>query len=230
MLAFFASRNLIIIITAAALAGCSTLGQISTSEQKQQIAATERILVGQKARIREALDNESTKGALIFTENETKSIKLVLYGSSPLDAWINYMKRTHRGEVASLPLPSSISPTAAFIYASSEIGANELVLSAKFDEEVGSYYDLAKTMTRLGDDIQEIRDVTMLLNISDQKQNESVVKLKESFDALATNFDGLSANLASLEQLQASTRNEIVTQLNVLANEMETIRHLIESM
>lgn len=213
-----------------ALTSCSSLDQISTREQREQISTTERILIGNKSSVRNAVDQQDAKGALVFTNNSTGKIVLILYGDDPLDAWLRHIKATHSGPVTTLPLPSSISPTAAFIYAKSEIGKNELVLSSKFDEEVDRYYDLARTMTRLGSDIQDVRDITILLSISDKKQNESVLKLKATFEGLSVQFNDLVSQLRSLEQTEESSRNEIIAQLNTLAQEMDSIRRLIESM
>ncbi|MGR9539368.1 hypothetical protein [Rhizobium leguminosarum] len=222
---FFIAASLL-----AALTSCTSLDQISTREQTNQISKTERILVAHREDIRRSVDEQNTKGALIFTDNATGKIKSTFFGNDPLDAWLNHIKSTYSGPVTSLPLPSSISPTAAFIYSSKQLGRNELILSAKFDEDVNRYYDLARTMTRLGSDIQDVRDITVLLSISDKKQNESVLKLKETFEALAAKFGELTKQLASLEQAEETSRDDLISQLNALSQEMDNIRRLIESM
>ncbi|MER9724642.1 MULTISPECIES: hypothetical protein [unclassified Mesorhizobium] len=215
---------------AVSLTSCASLDQISTDRQRREIASTASVLVANRNSIRAQVDAQSAKGALVFTDNERKSIKLVLFGNSPLEAWVKHVAATHKGPLSSLPLPSSVSPTAAFIYSSKEIGKNELSLSADFDEEVAYYYQLAGTMARLGSDVQDIRDIVILLTISDKKQNESVLKVKESFGRLATNFDSLASDLQFLQKLQSDTRAEILGDLNDLARQMEDIRKILESM
>ncbi|MQV88840.1 hypothetical protein GHK39_30660 [Sinorhizobium medicae] len=209
---------------------CASLDQTQSAQQAREISATKRVLVANKNTIRSEIDGSGGKGALVFTDNKAKTVKRVLVGNSPMDAWIRHVSATNKGAVTTLPLPSSISPTAAYIYSGNEIGQNVLIMAAEFDQDVSRYYDLSRTMTRLGSHVQELRDITILISMSDKKQNESVTSLKQSFESLSENISSLSSEFQSLQNMQETTRNEIMQTLSDLDAEMQKIKTLIEQM
>lgn len=212
------------------LAACTSLDRISTDTQRTEIKTTEYVLVENKDQIRTSVDTSGDIGALIFTDNKSGTLAATLPGRSPMDAWIRYVSGKYKGPMSELPLPSSISKTAAFVYADPHIARNELVLSANFDEDVRKYYDLARTMTRLGSDIQDLRDMTVLLSRSEKQQRSAIVKLSTSFDQINIRLSSLREKLEKLEIQQSQNQSDTLDELDVIAKDISQIKTLLEKL
>lgn len=212
------------------LVGCSSIDQVSTDRQRQELSTAESIIVSNRKELRSNVDQSGEPGALVFTDNQKKTISKILYGSSPQDAWIRYVVATSPEQVSDLPLPSTVSPTAAFIYSKDVIGRSEIISTSSLDREISYRYDLSRTMHTIGEDIQQLRDMTILLSRADKQQKSGVVALKQSFDKTASDFNDLASRLQSLQSSQVSNRAELLGYLSTIETELSNIKALIASM
>lgn len=218
----------LIIVCSASLVACASLDDLATYEQRAEIQRTTWVLVDNKDLIREAIDNKKTHGAIVFTNNVKGTVEKVLPGDSVLDAWIQFVVQTHSGPVDKLPLPSSISNSAAFVYAQDQSARNRLLSMAELDYEISRYYDLSRAMTQLGSDIQDLRDITILLSRSAKAHKRSVEQLHKSFQTLSTKFGALAEKLKSLQEAQTETKKELVKSFDDLNKQLVALEKLIK--
>lgn len=212
------------------LGACASIERISTEQGRANSGETERVLYDNRAEILSFVNQSGKGGVLVFTENEAGTVKLMLPGDSPLEAWLSYASRGRSGSISSLPLPSQISPTVAYIYAGDQTAKNHLVSFRELDNDVKQYYGLSSAMSRIGSDMQDLRDIVILIGMSDQQQNDNVSKLHASFDTLSDNFDTLKRSLDDLTESQGDMRQDIMARLSDLGDEIERIGALIDQL
>lgn len=212
------------------VSGCSSLNGLSTPEQKNEIRDTENIALKNKEEIRSAADASPHGGVLVFVNSSEGTTSLIAQGSSPHDAWMRHVRSGNFTKFSEIPMPSSISRTAVYVPSGDRSGSPKVIHTNALDEEVRAQIDLAATMSRIGGDMQRLRDMTVLLAISDKKQNDSIAKLSENIDRMSESFSQLNGKFDALQGMQATTRAEIISDLNSLAVEIRGIKSIVESM
>lgn len=206
------------------LSSCASVSALDSPYQRHLSSETTRAAVRFKSVARQAADQSTGRGALIFVDPQSGELKNSLLGNSPLDAWLKYAAAGKTTDLDKLPLPSSISPTAIFVFKSDEPGKTQIVYSASFDEEVKRYYDLSATMLRIGGAIQDLRDITILLSISDKKQNEALQKIQQDFKNLGQQVQGLTGKLQQLSADESHANLALSQQLNSLSKQLDQLQ------
>ncbi len=219
-----------LILACSSFVGCASFEKTYTDDQRRDIRVAERVVLANRDSIRSRLDSQDKRGVLVFVDISKETLRLFSYGDTPLEAWMAHVKSLNPTDTTKLPLPSEISRASAFIYSAKHLGRNELLLNASFDGEVSLYYDLARSMSRLGNDIQDLRDITILLSESDKSQVENTKKLTKSFEDLSARTGQATSQLQRLTTLQESTRSQLMRSLSDLERDLERIERLIGAM
>jgi hypothetical protein len=219
-----------LVLACSSFLGCASFEKMYTDEQRRDIRIAEKVVIANREVIRPRLDSQDKRGVLVFVDVSKESLGLSSYGDTPLEAWMSYVKSLNPADTTKLPLPSEIARAGAFIYSAKYLGKNELLLSASFDGEVSLYYDLARSMSRLGNDIQDLRDITILLADSDKSQVENTKKLTKSFEDLSVRMGQVASQLQRLSTLQESTRSQLMQSLTGLERDLDRIESLIGAM
>lgn len=218
---------LALLVLCSSLVGCANFEKTYTDDQRREIRTAEKVILANRDSIRSRLDSQEKRGVLIFVDVSKEELRLSSYGDTPLEAWMLHVKSLNPTDTTKLPLPSEVSRASAFIYSAKHLGRNEILLNSSFDGEVSLYYDLARSMSRLGNDIQDLRDVTILLAKSDKSQVENTKRLSESFEGLSARMGQVTSQLQRLTTIQESTRSEIMRSLSELERDLDRIERLI---
>ncbi|WP_298434083.1 hypothetical protein [Ottowia sp.] len=220
----------VLIFACSLFAGCAGFEKTYTDDQRREVRSAENLVIENIESIRSRLDSQDKRGALIFIDVPKKTLPIFLFGDTPLEAWLTYVKSLNLTDTTKLPLPSEVSRESAFIYSIKYLGKNEIFLNSTFDGEVLLYYDLLRSMSRIGGDIQDLRDITILLAESDKRQVENTKKLTNSFDGLSARMSNATNQLEKLTTLQESTRSQLMQSLSDLKRDLERIERLIGAM
>lgn len=219
-----------VLLACSSFVGCANLDRMYTADQRQEIRTAEKLIVANRAFIRSQVDSQDKRGVLVFIDVSSESLPLFSYGDTPLEAWMSHVKSLNPTDTTKLPLPSEISRTSAFIYSAIYLGRNELILNASLDGEVSLYYDLARSMSRIGKDVQDLRDITIILAESDKDQFKNTKRLTKRFEELSSRMSQVGSQIQELTMLQESTRTQLMQSLSALQGELVHIEKLIGAM
>jgi len=206
---------------------CTSISSIDSPYQQHIASVATHTAVRWRLAAREAADKSSSRGALVFIDPATRQFKYSLPGNSPVDAWLRYAATSKATIVDDLPLPSSLTPTAIFVLKSSQAGTTRLVYTADLDNVVKERYDLSSALLRLGAAIQQLRDVTILLSLSDQKQNAAIKKISDDVAKLGENLGDLGERFQQLSRNEHDANSTLEGQLRDLSSQLDDLQNQI---
>jgi hypothetical protein len=211
------------------LSGCVSFEKIATNGQRAVGRHATKVLVDHRSELRQAADTSEKRGVLVFVGDDGSQLVAIMPGNSPLDAWLSYVAQNYKGKnIESLPMPSSKARVGAFIYKEGQYADNEIIYSTKLDEDVSRHYDISSAMSRLGSDLQDLRDITILLSRSDRTQNENIGKVKLSFDRLSTRFEGLQSQLRDIREGGQDANAELDSKITKILSNIEQIQRKLD--
>jgi hypothetical protein len=211
------------------LASCGP-ALLESDYQRGQYSSAAKVIRKNETEIRNFANLSAENGALVFIDTNNSSVKLMLPGDSPVDAWINYVSTTSPPQISALPLPSSQSNVAVFVYADTKLGKNAIIGATELDEDVKDYYEYAQVLTQLSGDMQDLRDITVLLSRSDTIQNESVATIRLKFEELSKSFNALSEQLKNVSDNQKSFSDGMNQQLARIQQQVKEIGDLVSKL
>ena len=224
------SRQVIGVVGVSFLMGCTSCASLSSIDSPYQrnltSAATHAVLRSRLA-ARGAADKSPNGGALIFIEPTARRLKYSLPGDSPIDAWLRYAATSKATKVEDLPLPSSITPVAAFVPKATQAGTAQLIYTADLDTAVKEHYDLSSAILRFSAAIQQLRDVTVLLSLSDKKQNADIKRISDEFGRLGKGVEALAVRFGQLSGEQHDANTALESQLRSLSDQLDDLQSQI---